>query len=332
MKKKIFLVTGGSGFLGRKTCSLLLEQGYAVRSLARNHHSDMDSMGIEQILGSITDINALKIAIKDCHAVIHTAALAGIWGSQSTYINVNLEGTRNVVRACKQEGVKYLIYTSSPSVVFAGEDQKNIDETISYPKSFLCDYAETKAKAEELVLNSNGAELKTISLRPHLIWGVGDNHLIPKLLDSAEKNKLKIIGEGKNQVDMVHVNNAAWAHIDAYNALSKGIGEGEAYFITNDEPVEMWVWLNGLLSRLNKNRIEKKVPVGLAYFLSHIFEFSYKLLNIKRDPPLTRFVVRQLSTHHTYNISKAKKDLKYRIRTSMTEGLEELINHMEPKN
>jgi len=329
--KKLFLVTGGSGFLGRRICALLLDQGYSVRSLARNYHKDMDAIGVEQCIGSITELSALKKAAKDCQAIIHTAALAGIWGQPSVYEEINVKGTENVVKACKEEGVKYLIYTSSPSVVFAGEDQIDIDESTDYPENYLCDYSRTKALAENLVLKSNSDQLKTISLRPHLIWGVGDNHLVPRLLESSEKGKLKIIGLGNNKVDMVHVDNAAWAHIDAYNALIKGVGEGTSYFITNDEPVEMWAWLNDLLSLLNKKNITKKVPVSFAYKLSQVFELFYKCLAIKKDPPLTRFVVRQLSTHHTYDISKAKSDLNYKIRTSMAEGLEKLVAHLKEK-
>ena len=323
------LVTGGSGFLGRKVCALLLERGLEVHSISRRFHQDMDDQGIVQHTASITDKHELAKAIKGMQVVFHTAALAGIWGDKKNYEDINIHGTQNVIDLCKDENIQYLIYTSSPSVVFDGEDQEMVDESTPYPGSFLCDYSRTKAVAEKMVIESNHNNLKTVSLRPHLIWGVGDNHLIPRLLDRAESGKLKVIGDGKNKVDMVHIDNAAAAHLDAYDALISGTGAGKAYFITNDEPVAMWDWLNDLLTKLDKKVIEKKVPSNIAYGISTIFEFLYKIFRITKDPPLTRFVVRQFCTHHTYNIKNAQNDLNYKIRTTMEDGLKELLDHLK---
>jgi 2-alkyl-3-oxoalkanoate reductase len=323
------IVTGGSGFLGRYVCKLLLERGYEVHSIARHAHDDMDKLGVTQSVGSITDANILDEAFQGAAVVFHTAALAGIWGDSRVYEQINIEGTRCVIDACKNNKIPHLVYTSSPSVIFDGEDQKMIDESVEYPSEYLCHYSRTKAEAEKMVLHANSEELKTLSLRPHLIWGKGDNHLIPRLLESAEKGKLKIIGDGRNQVDMVHVNNAAWSHIDAYDALLLGKGEGQAYFITNDEPVEMWQWLNDLLKRLGRKEITNTISENIAYKIATLFEWLFKIFHIKKDPPLTRFVVKQFCTYHTYNISKAKKDLNYTIRTSMDEGLKELLSSLE---
>lgn len=328
--KPLVLVTGGLGFLGYKTCLFILESGYRVLSVSRKENQQELPEGMRHLSIDITKFEELDKINDELVAVIHVAAITGIWGDKKVYERINVKGTENILSFCRKRNIQNLVYTSSPSVVFDGKDQEMDDESLPYPETYLCDYSRTKAEAERKVLEANSSSLKTVALRPHLIWGKGDPHLIPKLLDSYRKGRLKIIGEGLNKVDMVHVDNAAWAHVDALEMLkTNGEGSGKAYFITNDEPVLMWEWFNNLLKELGEKPMQKKVSEKLAYVVGALCEGVYKLCGKQDDPPMTRFVARQLATHHTYSIAAAKRDLKYHIRRSMSDGVEELINSLK---
>src|SRR6185295_5247787 len=163
--------------------------------------------------------------------------------------------------------VRRLVFTSSPSVTFAGRDQCGVDESVPYPTKWLCHYAHTKALAEQLVLEASGQHhLLACALRPHLIWGPGDQHLIPRLLDRARKGQLRQVGIGRNLIDAAYVENAAAAHLLAADALQPGSPVcGKAYFITNGEPVNCWQWINEILALAGLAPITRGVPLPVAY-------------------------------------------------------------------
>lgn len=326
------LVTGGGGFVGRNLIDKLIERGVDVQSFGRSKQTDLEARGVNVIHGDISNPIAVNNAIFNVDAVFHVAAKAGIWGNWKEYFNTNVMGTRNVIKACKKHGIKRLVYTSTPSVVFNGDKLENADEKSSYMKNCLCYYAKTKAVAEEEVLKANEMNgLRTIALRPHLIWGIGDHHLLPRIIEKAKVGKLKIIGEGKNLVDVTHIKNVVHAHILALDALENGVGAGQAYFITNDEPVNLWDWLNAVFKELEINPVEKKLSLNTAYRFGALCEAVYKILKIKKDPPMSRFLAVELGKHHYFNIAKAKKDLGYKPIVSLADGLAELASYMKIK-
>ena len=176
------LVTGGGGFLGGAIVRLLVARGDSVQSLARGAYSWQKALGVETFVGDLADPGVVARAAEGCDVVFHVAAKAGIWGPVADYQRANVEGTRNVVAACRSRGVGRLVYTSSPSVVFNGQDMENIDESAPYPTHHDAAYPATKAEAERLALAANDADLAVVALRPHLIWGPGDNPLVPRIL------------------------------------------------------------------------------------------------------------------------------------------------------
>src|SRR4051812_12851986 len=196
-----FLVTGGGGFLGSAIVKLLRERGDAVRSLSRSPHDALDDLGATQIHGDVADSGAVSGAVAGCRTVFHVAAKAGLWGPYPEYHRINVTGTQNVIAACRRHGVRRLIYTSSPSVVFTGHDLEGVDESIPYARHYDAAYPATKAIAEKLVLSSNGPDLATISLRPHLIWGPGDNNILPRVIDRARAHRLVRIGRRNPLID-----------------------------------------------------------------------------------------------------------------------------------
>jgi nucleoside-diphosphate-sugar epimerase len=324
------VVTGGGGFLGSCIARKLHARGDQVTVLGRRRYAHFDHSGIESIACDIRDKAGVSSALKGCNTVFHTAALPGVWGDYEKYRSINFDGTLNVIEACRENAVKKLIFTSSPSVVFGESDLENADESVPYPASYLCHYPETKAQAEQLVIKANDIDgLSTVALRPHLIWGVGDPHLVPRILNRAMKGKLVKVGDGRNRVDIIHVENAAHAHIQACDALTPGSKvAGQCYFISDDEPVNLWDWIDDLLQALDYPAVERTVSYNTARFVGAGLETIYRVLKIKKEPPMTRFVAAQLATSHYFNIAKAKRDFGYHSVIGPKEGMEAMVNHL----
>lgn len=324
------LVTGGGGFLGRYIVRQLLARGDEVTILGRSRHADLEQLGVRSVQADLADEAAITEACRAQETVYHVAAMAGIWGPRQHFFRANVLGTRHLLEGCRRHGVEKLIYTSTPSVVFSGGPLRGVDESQPYGRRFLCHYPETKAQAEREVLAANSLELRTVALRPHLIWGVGDNHLIPRVVARARSGRLRRVGEGENLVDIVHVENAARAHLRAAAALDEpGRADGKAYFISQGEPVRLWSWINDLLRRLEVPPVEKKISLAAAYRAGAVLEGIYGLLHLRQEPPMTRFLAIELAKDHYFNISAARRDLGYQPTKSTEEGVAELVAHMQ---
>ncbi len=321
------LVTGGGGFLGRAIVRQLVYRGDKVRVLGRNPYPFLDKLGVEVVQGDVRDLKTVSEACRDVDTVFHTAAVAGIWGPWEHYHSINTVGTRNVVDACLKSHVQKLIYTSSPSVVFTGLDQAGTNETEPYPRRYLCHYPHTNALAEQYVLDSHDrTRLLTCALRPHLIWGPGDQHLIPRLLERAKLGKLKRVGEGENQVDMIYVDNAAAAHLQAAQALtSDSVLGGQAYFVSEGQPVNLWLWINEILMLAGVPRVRRSVSFKMAYTAGRFLETLYEWFGWQdHEPLMTRFLACQLAQNHYYDVSKARRDFNLRSIVSFEEGMDRL--------
>lgn len=329
-RAKRALVTGGGGFLGRYIVRRLLEQGRDVSILGRSAQPELEAVGVRVIRGDVGDRDTAVAACEGCDTVYHVAAIAGIWGRRDDYFRTNVFGTRHILEGCRQHGARKLVYTSTPSVAFSGGDLRGVDESQPYGTRWLCYYAETKAQAEREVLAANGTGgVRTTALRPHLIWGIGDNHLIPRVVARAKKGRLRIVGEGANRVDITHVENAAEAHLLAEKALDEaGRADGKAYFISQGEPVVLWDWINQLLLKLDVPPVTRKVPLRAAYAAGALLEGVYGLLKLTAEPPMTRFLAVELAKDHYFNIGAARSDLGYEPRKTSVEGVEELVAHV----
>jgi 2-alkyl-3-oxoalkanoate reductase len=316
------LVTGGGGFLGSVIVKALLDRGDHVKTIQRSDYPLLREFGAETFQGDLTKFDDINKAASGCDVVFHVAAKAGVWGNYNEYYQANVVATKNVIDACRNNKINKLVYTSTPSVVFDGKNEEGINESAPYVKDYFNAYQKTKAEAEQLVINANGSNLKTVSLRPHLIWGPGDPHLVPRIIDRAKAGRLKLVGKESNKVDSCYVDNAAQAHLLAADCLqSNAVCAGKVYFISNDEPISMSELINKILVVANLPAVKKTVPENLAYLLGFTLEKIYSLLNIKSEPIITRFVARQLSTSHWFDLTAAKQDLGYQANISIDEGM-----------
>jgi 2-alkyl-3-oxoalkanoate reductase len=323
------LVTGGGGFLGGVIIRQLRERGDDVRSFSRGDYPELARLGVEQVRGDMADREAVQRAATGCDIIFHVAALPGIWGKYEDFYRANVTGTENILAACRAHGIRRLVFTGSPSVVFDGGDVEGGDEALPYPAHYEAFYPQTKALAEQFVLAANGPDLATVSLRPHLIWGPGDNHLVPRLIAKARAGKLRRISGRHCLVDTVYVDNAAHAHLLAADRLTPGAAiAGKAYFISNGEPVPLWEMVDRILAAAELPPVTRSISPGGAYAAGVLCEWLWRLFPLTGEPPMTRFVARELATSHWFDISAARRDLGYKPEISLSEGLERLQRHL----
>lgn len=320
------IVTGAGGFLGRNLAAALFSKGHKVWNFSRKHHPQLQAMGIETLCGNLQNAADVMTAFKGMDVVFHVASRVGIWGEYDDYYRTNVIGTENVINACRAHGITKLIYTSTPSVVFDGHDICGADETKPYSQKFYNYYSETKTIAEQMVLKANDEKLSTVALRPHQIIGPDDPHLVPRLVNAAKLGRLKIVGSGKNLVDVTYIQNAVDAHVLAFEKLSpQSRVAGQAYFIGQERPVVLWDFINEILARHNLPKITKKVPSGLAFNIGLFFESWYRFFKINGEPPMTRFVSLQFSRSHYFSHEKAKNDFGYDPKISIEQALDLIV-------
>ncbi len=341
------LVTGGTGFLGRRLVARLLDDGRRVTIIGRTPAPDLEKRGVRFIRASLDDPAAVAAACAGIETVFHTAAKVGVWGRYGDFFRTNVLGTRALLEGARRHGVRAFIHTSTPSVVYNGQSLANADESLPLTTSCPSPYPLTKAIAEREVLVANSAALGTIALRPHLIWGVGDPHLVPRVLARARAGRLRIVGDGKNRVDMVHVENAVDAHLLAERAIASGsqllaapkrseVGSalnshlarpaaGRAFFITNGEPIFLWDWINDLLGALGEPPLTKRVSLATASALGAACEFAWRALPLRGEPPMTRFIAAELAKDHWFNLTAARRDLGYAPQITMAAGTAQLV-------
>lgn len=324
------LITGGGGFLGGAIVDAALARGWQVSSISRGHYSNLEDKGVRTFradLGELSDDGSdagsevLRAATEGVDVVFHTAAKAGIWGKRKEFWRANVHATRHVTEACLRAGVPRLVYTSSPSVCFRGVDELDASNDVPLAEEFLAWYPESKALAERLVLAAGGAALATCALRPHLIFGPGDPHLVPRLIARGRSGRLKRVGSGKNEVTLCFVENAAHAHLLAAESLSPTAPHaGRAYFIGQEEPVRLWEWIDEVLVGLGIAPVRGSLSAANARRIGAVLENAWKLLHLPGEPPMTRFVAAQLSTSHSYSMEPARRDFGYSEQVGLADA------------
>lgn len=322
-------VIGGSGFLGRHLVEKLLERGYSVSVYDIRQSYELPNVTFHQ--GDLCDKQALLLALKDVSLVFHCASPAPASDDRELFERVNVQGTYIVIQACKEAGVQRLVLTSSASVVFEGKDIKNGKESLPYAKKPIDYYTKTKIVQERLVLEACDKEkgFLTVAIRPHGIFGPRDPQLVPILVDTARRGKMKfIIGDGTNLVDFTFVDNVVHGHILAAERLRANSPIcGKAYHITNDEPIRFWDFMSEVLVGLGYPAPRYHLPYLLVYGLALLLWMLALLLRplISFKPTFTPMRVALAGTHHYYSCDCAKKDMGYSPTVSLKEGIKRTV-------
>lgn len=323
------LVTGGGGFVGSHVALLLHRRGDEVTVLGRSAYPTLESQGIRAIRGDVRDGDLLAESFRGMDVVFHVAGIPGIWGDRRLFETVNVGGTRHVIAACRSAGVPRLVFTSSPSVVFGTEALCGVDESQPYPERYESVYSETKAAAEKLVLAANDGQLATVAIRPHMVWGPGDPNLIPRVIQRARQGRLIQVGDGSNLVDITYIDNCAAAHVLAADALrAGGACAGKAYFISQGEPVRFWPWLAEVLEAVGAPPARRTISYQAAHRIGAILEMVYRLLRLRGEPRMTRFLAGILAKSHYFSIDAARRDFGYEPAVSTEEGVRRLVASM----
>lgn len=316
------LVTGATGFLGLRLAAVLVEHGHQVRVLVRNPSADNSAIvnGAEIWRGDLREPEAVIAACADMEVVQHAGALSSPWGPKAEFYATNVGGTQAIIEGCQRYGVRRLIYVSSPSVVFDGQDQHNLTEAAPYPATSVSVYSHTKKLGEDLV-NAASSRLETVILRPKAMFGPGDRALLPRLLATARTGRLPLIGDGRNLVDLTYVENVAEA---MRLAMTADATVGKTYHITNDEHALLWNQVRRILQELKlpppRLRISLPAALAAASAMEQVARFTGK------EPTLTRYSALILARTQTYNIAAAKRDLGYHPPVSLEEGIERTLS------
>ena len=324
MRTRNFVVTGGSGFLGEALALKLRGLGHAVTALSRRANPNLEAAGVRT--GQVdlsSDPRDFVTFFEGAEAVFHTAAHVKMWGPYDEFFRGNVIATRNVIEVCRRAGVPRLVFTSSPSVVGDGSDLCNVNETHPFPKRYLANYPKTKALAESEVLAANAPSLRTCALRPHLIFGPVDRNFVPMILERARRGRLIRVGAGKNLADFSFIEDCVAAHLLAEEALAQG-GQtsGQAYFISQGEPWPLWDWINEVLRLNGLAAVARSLNTGVAQVLASMLEIAARAGIGPSEPLLTRFLVKEMATHHYFDISKARTQLGYSPKFTMRQALE----------
>ncbi|WP_123656016.1 NAD-dependent epimerase/dehydratase family protein [Curtobacterium sp. ZW137] len=315
------LVTGASGFLGRAVAAAVRDAGHEVRTFQRRPSG---VPGVTDVLGTMTDADAVRAAVDGVEAVVHLAAKVSLAGDPADFVRVNVDGTRSLVAAARDAGVSRFVFVSSPSVAHTGSSIAGAGASPASPDGARGDYARTKAAAELLALDADAPGFAVVAVRPHLVWGPGDTQLVGRIVDRARRGRLPLLDSGAALIDSCYVDNAASAMVAALaHAADDGV-HGNAYVVTNGEPRPVADLLDGICRASGVPTPRWHVPAGVARTAGSLVEAVWRVRPGVDEPPMTRFLAEQLSTSHWFDQRRTRRDLQWAPSVSIDEGLRRL--------
>jgi nucleoside-diphosphate-sugar epimerase len=315
-------VTGGSGFVGGALIERLVREGWDVRALARSERAAdrVRELGAEPASGDLDDRGSLRAGAEGSDVAFHAAAKVEDWGDPADFERLNVQGTRNVVDACREAGVRRLVHVGTEAALMAGQPLVNVDEDAPLRPDSPALYPSTKAKAEQLVRAANGEELETVVVRPRFVWGPDDRTLLPQVIEMVHSGRFRWVGGGRHLTATTHIDNTVEG---LWLAATRGPAGG-VWFVTDGEPVVFRDFMTAWVGTQGVEIPDKSVPAGIATTAARALEWVWRRLNRSGSPPLTRFSVWVSSQECTIDISRAERELGYRPVKTREEGLREM--------
>lgn len=317
------LVTGATSLLGRHTVDRLLKQGHEVATFQRTSGDTASSTGgPREFLGDIASRTDVRPALADQEAVIHLAAKVGVTGPWAEYERTNVVGTATLLKVAADVGVDRIVHVSSPSVAHGGTALVGSGAEPADPSTTRGFYATSKAQAELLALAASTASMPVVALRPHLVWGPGDQQLVGRIVARAKAGRLAMVGSGAALIDSTFVDNAADAFVAALDR-APALG-GEAFVISNGQPRTVSELFARIVGAAGLDRPRRHVPTGVAFVGGLAAERLWSGLGRREDPPMTSFLAEQLSTAHWFDQRRTREALDWSPAVSLDEGFERL--------
>lgn len=318
----ILLVTGATGFVGSALAARLAADGTAVLGMTRDPASAPRIPGVDWVRGDLEDPASLQSATRGVDAVFHAGGMVGHFGWRPDYLRINVEGTRSLLAACQANGVGALIHTSTPSVIADGSDHFGVNEDHPYSRRFASPYPESKALSEQLVLAAHGGNLRTIVVRPHMIWGPGRSQWVQGMLRRAARNALWRIGAGHIRIGMTYLDDCLEAHVAAWRALSADASVGGVpYFVHGGEPIVFWDWVAALSRACGFSPIRGSVPTSMAMAAAQACDAAVVLLRGRVHLPISAYLITEITTEHYSDITRARQRLGFSARVTVAEGI-----------
>lgn len=330
------LVTGARGFVGLWLVRALAARGDRVVATDLEAPAELPPE-VRFVAADLRDPAAVGLLCQQARpdAVFHSASVVHTrhFGADSLRA-INVDGTRTLLEAAEAAAATRFIYVSSASVVYEGRDIENGDERLPYASKYAAPYAATKAEAERLVLDrADPRGLRTVAIRPHVVFGPGDTRFLPAVLTRAKAGKLKLgVGRRRNLSDFTYIDNLIDALLSAEGALAGpgAVGNGEAYFISNGEPMDFFDFVGRVLDGLGLPPIRGRVPFAIAFGAAAVAERWQAMRGapMGAEDGLSTFAVRYMCTHHYFSIAKAQRDLGYAPRVDLDEGIRRTCDYL----
>jgi nucleoside-diphosphate-sugar epimerase len=322
MEFQAAFVTGGSGFIGGRLIERLVANGIRVRALARSDRSvaAVEALGAEAVRGDLSDVDAITAGAQGTDTAYHLAANTEIWGPWKDFVRDNVTGTQNALAGTRAAGVSRFVHCGTEAALIAGEPLRSVDETAPLRPDSKAPYAATKARAEQAVRDANGNGFETVVIRPRFVWGAGDTTLLPSMIEMVKSGRFAWIGGGTQLTDVTHVDNV----IEGLQLGAREGRGGEAYFVTDGEPVVFRDFVSALLDTQGVKAPGRSIPTWVAGPVAAACEGLWRTAPLPGAPPLTRFAYWISSQECTIDIAKARRELGYRPVKVRAEGLAEL--------
>lgn len=316
------LVTGASGFLGRAVAQGLVVAGHSVRTLQRRPSGIPAATDVQ---GSLSNITTVAAAVEGIEGIVHLAAKVSLAGNPDDFHAINVEGTRTLLEMAEQAGVTRFVHVSSPSVAHAGSALAGVGADPASPDHARGDYARTKARAELMALDRDSPTMRTLAIRPHIVWGPGDTQLVERIVDRARRGRLPLLNGGTALIDSTYIDNAASGIIAALHHADTA--HGRAYVLTNGEPRPVGELLAAMCIAAGVTPPTWSIPAAVARTAGSAIERLWALRPGEDEPPMTRFLAEQLSTAHWFDQREIRRALDWEPAVSIDEGLRRLADY-----